>query len=68
MTHKSHSIKKDCSYADRYLVMVEGLDIWQYVLLEGMGRNSCGWMAGLESRVAWLYRPKVCVAWVELVG
>jgi hypothetical protein len=62
MAQKLHSVK-DCSYTNRYLVMVEGLDLWQYVLLEGMGRNSFGWMVGLESRVAGFYRPKVCVAW-----
>ena len=58
MTQKLHSVKKGCPYINRYLVMVEGLAMWQYVLLEGMGRNSFGWMAGLEARVAGLYRPK----------
>ena len=67
MTQKWRSIKKDCSYTDRYLVVVECLDTWQYVLLGGgWGRNSFGWMAGLESRMAGLYRPKVCVAWGKL--
>jgi hypothetical protein len=62
MTQKLHSYKKDCSYTNRFFVVVEVLDIRQYVLLEGKGRISFGWMAGFESRVAWLYRPKVCVA------
>jgi len=39
MTQKLHSIKKDCSYTNRFFVVVEGLDTWQYILLEGMGRN-----------------------------
>jgi hypothetical protein len=45
--------------------VIEGLDMW-CVLLEGMGKNSFGWMARFESRMAFFYRLKVCVAWGKL--
>ena len=53
MTQKWRSIKKDCSYTNRYLVVVEGLDMWQYVLLGGGGEeiHLDGWL-GL--RAEWL--------------
>jgi hypothetical protein len=60
MTEKFYSYNKDCSYTNRFLVLVESLDKWQYVLLEGIRRTLFGWVVGFECRVAWLYRPKVC--------
>jgi hypothetical protein len=61
MTWKFYGYNRDCSYTNKFLVLVEGLDKWQDILLRGIRRTSFGWVAGFECSVTWLYRPMVCV-------